>query len=62
MKDNHTQEMTDLQIRLQMSEAKLEDMARTQASLTSEMEKLKDDLRNRTTEAAREEFVSMVLS
>ena len=53
--------MADLQAKLQTSEAKLEDMARTQASLFSEMERLKDDLRNQTIEAVREELMSKVL-
>ena len=61
-KDNYTQEVAELQTKLQISEAKLEDMvARAQASLISEMEKLKDDLRNQTIEAVREDFVSKVL-
>ena len=57
MKDNHTREVAELQSKLFVSEARLDAMASTQASLASVVENLKDDLKNQMTE----EFVSKVL-
>ena len=61
LRANYTRDIVQLQAKLQMREAELEGMtARIQASLASEMDKLKDDIRNQTEEGVRVEFVSKV--